>query len=106
MGDVSDEPEQTPQPATAIEVALVYANRVQASGTPWDLSLEFAYEGGDGAAKHGVRVVVAWEQAAALQDLLAKMVTRYERELGAIRPFVAEAVTQAENADDVGGGAP
>lgn len=62
-GAVPDEAPQQPEPDAAVEVPLVYANRTRASGTPWDLSLDFAYVGGDGPAKHGVRVVLSWEQA-------------------------------------------
>jgi hypothetical protein len=74
------------------------------------LSIDFAYVANDGASKHGPRVVVGWEQAAALRDMLGKMIQRYEREFGPIRPFGAEAnaaaEAEAEAVGDAEGSAP
>ena len=106
-GRVSDDASKSPQADETIEVAFVYANRVRASGTPWDISFDFAYEGGDGASKHGARVVMSWEQVAAVQGLITRMLARYEEELGPIRPFVAEAeAAAAAKPEDAEGGTP
>jgi hypothetical protein len=113
-GLVSDEAPQPPDDAETIEATLIYANSTRASGTPWDLSIDFAYVGGDGASKHGVRVVMSWEQASAVKGLLTRMISRYEAELGEVRPFVAEAeavaaaaaAAESETIDDREGGTP
>jgi hypothetical protein len=97
---VTDETPQTPQAPETVEAKLIYANSTRASGTPWDLSVDFAYIAGDGASKHGVRIVMSWEQAAAVQGLLGRMLARYEDQFGPIRPFVAEAEAEEAAAGD------
>lgn len=105
-GLVPDDAQQPPHTDAPMEVPLVYANRTRASGTPWDLSLDFAYVGGDSAAKHGVRVVLSWEQAAAVRDLFMQMISRYEDELGAIRTFEGEPTVEDNSASDAEGEVP
>lgn len=105
-GLVPNDAPQSPDADAPIEVPLVYANRTRASGTPWDLSLDFAYVGGDNAGKHGVRVVLSWEQAVAVRDLFTQMITRYEGELGIIRTFEGELTVEDHSASDVEGEAP
>lgn len=103
---VTDEAPQTTQAPPTVEATLIYANSTRASGTPWDLSIDFAYVAGDGVSKHGVRVVMSWEQAAAVQGLLGRMLAQYKDRFGPVRPFVAEAenVAARENVADAEGG--
>ena len=83
-----EEAQQPPQVVVATEgVSLVYANTTLAGGTPWKLSLDFGYAAGGGPFEPEVRVVMSWEQANALREMLGGMVAKYEKDFGQIRRF-------------------
>jgi hypothetical protein len=86
-GPVADDDDAQPrQVVTAPQpTPLIYSNSTFASGGPWDLSLDFGYSYGDRPFQPQVRVVMSWEQAMALRDLLGGMVQRYEKDFGPVR---------------------
>lgn len=73
---------------------LVYANWVRLNATLLDLSIDFGYveEPLTGPPEDGypVRVVMSWEQAKGLIELLEDNVRVYEENVGRIRSFDGE----------------
>lgn len=82
---MADEPTPTP-PA----VPLVYANFMTATGNPVDLSIDYGYRTPDGQAVPSVRVVMAWEHAALMEQVLHEALERYRQEFGEIRDVKAD----------------
>jgi hypothetical protein len=73
------------------DTALVYANWVRMNASLLDLAIDFGYveEAFVGPPEGGfpVRVVMSWEQAKGLLELLQENVELYERHAGTIRGF-------------------
>jgi Protein of unknown function (DUF3467) len=76
------------------DTALVYANWVRMNAGLLDLSIDFGYveESFMGPPEDGfpVRVVMSWEQAKVLVELLQENVKLYEEHAGKIRDFEGE----------------
>ncbi len=73
---------------------LVYANWVRLNANVLDLGIDFGYveEAFMGPPEDGfpVRVVMSWEQAKGLMELLQENVSLYEQHAGKIRDFEGE----------------
>ncbi|HEX2087920.1 MAG TPA: DUF3467 domain-containing protein [Solirubrobacteraceae bacterium] len=76
----------TPERAEPTEVALIYANSVNASGTAYDIAIDFAYRArADDPAQPTARVVMSWEHAVSLVKVLNRLIGGYEQEIGPVR---------------------
>ena len=78
---MADEP--TPPPTQI--VPLIYSNTMQAAAGGIDISMDFGYRAPTGEVQMGVKVVMAWEHAALMHDLLGTLLERYREEVGEIR---------------------
>jgi hypothetical protein len=84
---------------------MIYANTMSATGGPIELSLDFGYQlPPNGDTTWAIRIVVAWEHARLIHDLLGESIERYAREVGDIRDLTAATKAQlgAGNADKEG----
>lgn len=79
---MADESNQTPTPQP---VPLVYANVMAASAGAIDLSLDFGYRGPAAEVEVAVRVVMAWEHAALMHEIIGQLLERYQEDVGEIR---------------------
>lgn len=83
------------------DTALVYANWVRMNASLLDLAIDFGYveEPFVGPPEDGypVRVVMSWEQAKGLVELLEDNIRVYEENIGRIRSFDGE---EADDDDD------
>ena len=59
-------------------VPVVYANWFRSLGSIYDIGLDLGYRVGDLVPDPDVRVVMSWEYAAALRDVLSQLVEQYE----------------------------
>ena len=70
--------------------ATVYSNWVRAASTPCDLSLDFGYRRREGPPQEfPVRVVMSWEHARVLHEIIAVALSDYEEAAGSIRDLGA-----------------
>jgi Protein of unknown function (DUF3467) len=56
-----------------------------ATASPVDLALDFGYRGPNAEPNTAVRVVMAWEHAAMVHEIIGKLLERYQEDVGAIR---------------------
>lgn len=77
--------------------ATVYSNWVRAGSTPYDLSLDFGYRRREGPPpEFPVRVVMSWEHAKVLQEVLQTALSDYEEAAGSIRDMGTEIAPAAD----------
>ena len=79
-----------PEPQDGAE-NVVYANWARTEATPFDLAVDLGYRTAPGPPSHyPVRVIMSWEQAVSLRDLLDHVIAEYQEEVGPIRDLEGE----------------
>jgi len=58
---------------------------MSASAGALDLSFDFGYRGADGRVNMAVKVVMAWEHAQLMHEILGQLLERYREDVGEIR---------------------
>ena len=87
-----------PTPIASPQVPRAYANAVAVEGGLYDVALTFGVRvgAGGGSVEPGVQVLMSWEHARALVDVLAGLVEKYEAEFGDVRKVEQAAAAIAE----------
>jgi len=65
---------------------LIYVNWVRMNATPFELGIDVGYSDEPGPpGAHPARLLMSWEHAKAMADLLSRNIAEYEAQAGVIR---------------------